>query len=71
MSKVKLTKPQMDLLRELERHRSRDWPFSVSESYRPALKLVELKLAEWHHNRLSSALHISSKGLDLLREASQ
>jgi hypothetical protein len=60
-AKVKLSFPQMDLLEELERMGSQH----VVPTYRPAIKLVELGLAEWQH---VERLRITPAGIELLKE---
>ncbi len=64
-----LTKPQMELLQDLER--SIDGERTISESYRPAQRLVELGLARWVSHSMSEWLRITNAGLDRLAALSQ
>lgn len=61
--KPKLSFPQMDLLEDLER--SHMGSQHVVPTYRPAIKLVELGLAEWQH---VERLRITPAGIELLKE---
>jgi len=54
----KLTKPQKELLSEIV-----ECARVVNDGYKPAIKLVELGLAEWSHGNFgSSTLHATPAG---------
>ena len=55
---MKLTKPQAELLLELNAASE----VAVWDGYPPAKKLVELGLAEWMHRRYGDTLRITPAG---------
>ena len=57
---MKLTNPQVECLKLIAVHPR--WGLPVNESYKPALKLVELGLARWEKRRFSTYLVISDTG---------